>query len=111
MASTLGSAELSRGGNGLPVSSGERAFSFGPFSLLPGQQRLLEGETPVRLGSRAMEILATLVERPGELVSTGELIARAWPNTTVADGNLKVHIAALRKALGEGKPGHRYVAT
>src|SRR5262249_14003380 len=79
--------------------------------LLPGQQRLLEGETPVRLGSRALEILATLVERPGELVSKDELIARAWPNTTVADGNLKVHIAALRKALGEDKLGDRYVAT
>jgi predicted ATPase/DNA-binding winged helix-turn-helix (wHTH) protein len=94
-----------------PVALAERAFSFGPFRLLPGQQRLLDGETPVRLGSRALEILATLVERPGELVSKDELIARAWPNTTVADSNLKVHIAALRKALGEGKPGHRYVAT
>ncbi|MBV8186001.1 MAG: winged helix-turn-helix domain-containing protein [Alphaproteobacteria bacterium] len=108
---TVGSAERSTGDPERPVASAERAFSFGPFRLLPGQQRLLEGETPVRLGSRALEILATLVERPGELVSKDELIARAWPNTTVEDSNLKVHIAALRKALGEGKPDHRYVAT
>jgi predicted ATPase/DNA-binding winged helix-turn-helix (wHTH) protein len=91
--------------------SAEGGFSFGPFRFLPAQQRLLEGERLVRLGSRALEILAALVERPGELVTKRELMARAWPNIVVEEGNLKVHVAALRKALGEGQPGGRYVAT
>jgi predicted ATPase/DNA-binding winged helix-turn-helix (wHTH) protein len=70
---------------------------------------LLEAGKPVRLGSRALEILVALVERPGELVSKRELIARVWPNTIVEEGNLKAHIAALRKALGDGRDGNRYL--
>ena len=41
----------------------EGAISFGPFRLLAAQRLLLEGDEPVRLGSRAFDILATLVER------------------------------------------------
>jgi predicted ATPase/DNA-binding winged helix-turn-helix (wHTH) protein len=89
----------------------EGVFYFGPFRLLPARQLLLEGDTPVRLGSRALEILTALVARPGELVSKDELIARAWPNTVVEDSNLKVNIAALRRALGERRLGQRYIAT
>ncbi|MBW8724980.1 MAG: winged helix-turn-helix domain-containing protein [Inquilinus limosus] len=88
----------------------ERAFSFGPFRLLPSRQLLLEGERPVRLGNRSLEILTALVERPGELVTKTELMARVWPGIVVEEANLRVQITALRKALGEGRPGHRYVA-
>jgi predicted ATPase/DNA-binding winged helix-turn-helix (wHTH) protein len=91
--------------------STEPCFSFGPFRFFPARQLLLEGETPVRLGSRALEILAGLVERPGELVSKDELVARVWPNTIVEEGNLRVNVAALRRALGGGRPGRRYIAT
>ena len=86
-------------------------FSFGSFRFFPARQLLLEGETPVRLGSRALEILAGLVERPGELVSRDELVARVWPNTVVEESNLKVNVCALRRASGEGQPGRRYIAT
>jgi predicted ATPase/DNA-binding winged helix-turn-helix (wHTH) protein len=88
-----------------------RAISFGPFHLLPEQQLLLEGETSVRLGSRALEILIALVERPGELVSKSELMARVWPNSVVEESNLKVHIAALRRTLGDGQPGRRFLTS
>jgi predicted ATPase/DNA-binding winged helix-turn-helix (wHTH) protein len=89
---------------------GDITFSFGPFVFIPTQQLLLEGTIPVRLGGRALSILNAFVERPGELLSKTDLIARVWPDTIVEDSSLKVHIAALRKALGEGKHGHRYVA-
>ena len=92
-------------------ASRERAFSFGPFRLLPSRQLLLEGERPVRLGNRSLEILTALVERPGELVTKAELMARVWPGIVVEEANLRVQITALRKALGEGRPGHRYVAS
>jgi DNA-binding winged helix-turn-helix (wHTH) protein len=55
------------------------AISFGPYRLLPAQRLVLEGDKPVRLGSRAFDILTALVERAGEVVSKEELIARAWP--------------------------------
>ena len=91
--------------------SAERTFSFGSFHLLPSRRLLLDGETPIRLGSRALEILIALVERPGELVSKKELITRAWPSIHVDEGNLKFQVAALRRALGDGRDGRRYVET
>src|SRR5229473_2407945 len=87
------------------------AISFGPFRLLAAQRLLLEGDNPVRLGSRAFDILAALVERPGEVVSKKELITRVWPITFVEDANLKIQVSALRRALGDGQGGRRYIAT
>jgi predicted ATPase/DNA-binding winged helix-turn-helix (wHTH) protein len=94
-----------------PGSSTDREYSFESFRFVPAQQLLLNGDTPVRLGSRALDILAELVERAGEVVGKRELIARAWPRNVVEDSNLKVHVAALRRALGEDGREQRYVAT
>src|ERR1700750_357802 len=93
------------------TAGGEPLISFEPFRLLPTQRLLLEANTPVRLGSRAFEILAVLVERAGEVVGKDELIARAWPQTLVEDANLKIQVSALRRALGDGQGGRRYIAT
>lgn len=71
----------------------------------------MRGDEQIRIGSRALEILTALVERPGELVSKNELLARAWPDTFVEQGNLKVNVAALRRALGQGAGDGRYIAT
>ena len=83
--------------------------SFGPFCLLPTQLLLREGDTPVPLGSRALEILIALLERRGELVSKQELMARVWPNVFVEPANLTVHMSALRRALRDGRDGHRFI--
>src|ERR1700759_4030074 len=87
------------------------AISFGPFRLIAPRRLLLEGDKPLRLGSRAFDILATLVERAGEVVGKDELIARAWPRTVVEESNLGFQISGLRRALGDGQGGHRYVVT
>src|ERR1700726_2190455 len=58
---------------------------------------------PLSMGSRALEILGVLVERPGELVSRGEIMAAVWPGTAVEDSNLNVQIAALRRVLERGE--------
>lgn len=89
----------------------DRVFSFRSFRLLPSRRLLLDGDTPVRLGSRALEILIALIERPGELVSKKELISRVWPSTHVDEGNLKFQVSALRRALRDGRNGHRYLET
>jgi DNA-binding winged helix-turn-helix (wHTH) protein len=83
--------------------------SFGPFCLLPTQFLLREGDKPVSLGSRALEILIALLERRGELVSKQELMARVWPNVFVEPANLTVHMSALRRALRDGRDGHRFI--
>ncbi|MGH6692261.1 MAG: winged helix-turn-helix domain-containing protein, partial [Gammaproteobacteria bacterium] len=89
----------------------EAAIAFGRFNLLPTRRLLLEADRPVRLGSRALEILIALLERPGELVSKNELMARVWPSTFVEEGNLKVQVAGLRRALGDSRGSNRYLAT
>ena len=92
--------------------AGARSFAFGSFVLIPRRQLLLRGDVPVRIGGRALDILTALAERPGELMSKRELMARVWPSTVVDEGNLKVNIAALRRALGDGGPDDaRYIAT
>ena len=99
-----------RGGS-TPTEPSGGVIAFGPFRLRPAEQLLVEGTRPVRLGSRALDILLALVERPGELVSKDELIARVWPETVVEEVNLRVHVSALRRALGDGQGGRRYLAT
>ena len=88
-----------------------RAIKFGPFLLLAEERLLLEGDRPVRLGSRAFDILVFLIERAGELVGKEELIARVWPQTFVEEANLKIQVSALRRALGDGQGGNRYIVT
>jgi DNA-binding winged helix-turn-helix (wHTH) protein len=85
------------------------AFVFGDFRLLRRQRLLYRANTPVHIGSRAREILVTLVERAGEIVKKNELVASVWRNTIVKEGTLRVHIAGLRKALNDGKDGARFV--
>src|SRR6267378_3348764 len=88
----------------------EGTFAFGSFRLIPAQRMLLEDGKPLRLGSRALDILVTLVESAGETIRKDQLIARAWPDTVVEENALRVHVAALRKALGDGRAGKRYIA-
>ena len=87
-----------------------RQFAFGPFRLFPAQQLLLEGELPVRLGSRARDLLIALIEQAGQVITKEALNARVWPNIVVEEGSLRVHVAALRKALRDGQEGRRYIA-
>jgi predicted ATPase/DNA-binding winged helix-turn-helix (wHTH) protein len=82
---------------------------FGAFRLDPVRHVLLEAGKPRPLGGRALEILLALVERAGETVGTNELLARVWPDSVVENGTLRAHIAALRKILGDGESGVRYV--
>ena len=87
-----------------------RKLKFGPFELSSGERVLQRDGVMLPLGSRALDILIYLVERPGEVVSKKELIDHVWPDVVVEEGSLRVHIAAIRKALRDGKFGNRYIA-
>lgn len=86
-------------------------YLFGPFRFIPARRTLLRDGVPQRLGGRAFDILTVLLERAGEPVGKRELIGRVWPSTVVEDGNLKVHVAALRRMLDDVEPGANYIAT
>jgi len=87
----------------------QRALSFGSFEICPAQRVLTEDGRPVPLGSRALDILVALVERAGQVVGKDELIAQVWPSAVVEEATLRVHIAALRRHLHEGRAGQRYI--
>jgi len=88
-----------------------QAVLFGPYRIYPGQRLVMEGDQRLRLGRLALDILLILLEHAGNVVSKQQLIARVWPRSVVEDTNLRVHIAALRKALGDGQAGQRYIIT
>lgn len=84
-------------------------LAFGSFRIHPDRHLLLKGGRPVPIGSRALEILLELVINAGELVTKEQLVARAWPDTVVDESNLRAQVASLRKTLGDGRRGARYV--
>jgi DNA-binding winged helix-turn-helix (wHTH) protein len=85
--------------------------SFGPFRLFAAERQLKKGDEPLQLGSRTLDTLIALVERAGEVVTQRELISRVWPGVTVQEANLRIDIASLRKALGDGREDARYIVT
>ena len=91
-------------------SAVHRKLRFGPFELSIGERALRRDGVVLPLGGRALDILIYLAERPGEVIAKQELIDHVWPDVTVEEGSLRVHVAAIRKALGDGQLGNRYIA-
>jgi DNA-binding winged helix-turn-helix (wHTH) protein len=85
-------------------------MKFGPFELSIGERLLRRHGVVVPLGSRALDILIYLAGRPGEVIAKQELIDHVWSDVTVEEGSIRVHVAAIRKALGDGQFGNRYIA-
>lgn len=71
---------------------------------------LREGEL-VPLTPKVFDILITLVENSGQVVSKDDLMKRVWPSTYVEEGNLTQNISLLRKALGETPGGVQFIET
>lgn len=76
-------------------------FAFGPYRLNVTEKLLERDGTPVLLGSRALDLLVALVEDAGVVLTKRDLIARVWGNTAIEEVGLRVHIANLRKTLGD----------
>ena len=91
----------------MPAS--DEIVEFGSFRLHVAGRLLQRNGVTVDLGSRSLDLLIALVERRGEVCSRRELMARAWSGLVVDEANLRVNIASLRKLLGEGQDGARYI--
>ncbi len=92
-------------------SSGvHRTLRLGPFELLSSKRVLRRDGVTLSIGSRAFDILFYLAERPGKVIGKKELIDHVWSDVTVEEVSLRVHVAAIRKALEDGQFGNRYIA-
>src|SRR5882672_3732634 len=87
-----------------------RNLTFGPFELSSSERVLRREGEVLPLGGRALDILIYLAERPGEVIAKQELMDHVWSDVTVEEGSIRVHVAAIRKALGDGQFGNRYIA-
>jgi predicted ATPase/DNA-binding winged helix-turn-helix (wHTH) protein len=91
-----------------PTSDGD-AILFGGFCLVPSARTLKKGGQIVPVGDRALDILIALVDRAGLVVSKADLFEIVWPQTSIEESALRVHIAALRKVLGDRQSGKRMI--
>lgn len=88
-----------------------REISFDGFRVDLERRRLLKNDETIPLKAKTFDLLLTLVENRGQLLTKNELLDLVWESQMVAENNLSVHVAALRKALGETKDEHRYIVT
>src|SRR5215471_5925817 len=83
-----------------PVSETPSGIAFGRFRVVPNRRELLADGQPIKLGGRAFDVLMTLIEARGAVVSKNALMARVWPDRIVEENNLQWQISALRAAFG-----------
>lgn len=86
-------------------------YEFGAFRLDATERLLLREGEAVQLTPKAFELLLALVKQPGHLLEKETLLKTVWPDTIVGENNLADNISRLRKALGEGEHGQKFIET
>ncbi|MEP6925487.1 MAG: winged helix-turn-helix domain-containing protein [Pyrinomonadaceae bacterium] len=89
----------------------DKIFQFEDFCLDPKQRKFLYQNKTIHLSSRAFKILLLLVQKHGEVVEKEELLEKVWSDSYVEEGNLAVHIHALRRVLGEKRGEKKFIET
>lgn len=93
------------------MGAGEKIFSFGEFTLDPGEEVLYCGSEPVALTPKAFQMLRFLIENPGRSVDKEELLNEVWADSFVEQGNIAFTVNRLRRALGDNKDQPRFIET
>src|SRR5215475_1542365 len=86
-------------------------YEFDGFRLNPADHSLLCAGKPISLTPKTFDILVTLIEKNGQLVTKDELMRKIWPDSFVEEANLTVNVSALRKALGDSPENQQYIET
>ena len=94
-----------------PAGPAAATLSFGPFTVTPHERLVTRDGVVLPMGAKSFDTLIALMSRPNEVVSKWDLMGLVWPGMSVEETNLRFHVAALRKALGDGKDGARYITT
>jgi DNA-binding winged helix-turn-helix (wHTH) protein/TolB-like protein/Flp pilus assembly protein TadD len=94
-----------------PASGSQVRYAFGRFVLDPAEWRLLRDRTPIKVPTKALELLLALVKRRGKLVSKAELLAEVWPGLFVEEGNITVNMSLLRRALADESAPDGHIET
>jgi DNA-binding winged helix-turn-helix (wHTH) protein/Tfp pilus assembly protein PilF len=89
----------------------DTSYEFGAFRLIPSERQLLRENQSITLPPKAFQALAILVQNHGHAVKKKELIETLWPDSFVEESNLNHYVSLVRKALGDGTNGERYIET
>ena len=93
------------------VGRNKQSYEFGPFRIDRDERILLREGKPVPLAPKAFDVLLALVENSGHIVAKEELMNKVWADTFVEEGNLKVTVSVLRKALDDAHGQPRFIET
>jgi len=86
-------------------------YEFGPFRLVPAERLLLRRDVPVTLTPKVFDILLMFVRNGGRALGKEAFMREIWPDSFVEEGSLNRNVSTLRKALGDGEGGHRFIET
>ncbi|CAN5454727.1 winged helix-turn-helix domain-containing tetratricopeptide repeat protein [soil metagenome] len=90
----------------------KKIYQFGDYVLNARNRNFSNRAESIKLSSRAFDILAFLIEKHGEIVSKDEILETVWNDSFVEEGNLPVHISALRKIFSEQtENGTKFIKT
>lgn len=89
----------------------DQRVACGPFAIDPVAQQATRDGQLLPVGQRGVALLATLLSRPGEVLTKTELMNAAWDGLAVEESNLSVQMANLRKALGPHPEGGDWITT
>ena len=94
------------------LSSG-RYVLFGPFRIDQQRQEVTRNGARLKLQGKVYQVLLTLLEKPGEVVTREELRMRLWPADTHVnyDANVNTTVNKLRQALGDSSDRPLYIET
>jgi len=95
------------------ASPAGRVIRFGVFEADLSAAELRKGGVRIRLQEQPFQVLAYLLQHPGEVVSREDLRQRLWPSDTFVDfdHSLNTAVNKLREALGDSASSPRYVET
>lgn len=91
--------------------SSESLFRIGEWQIDPQRCVAQRSDETVRLEPRAVELLAYLASRPGEVVSRAELLEAVWPGVVVSDEAITNAVAKLRRALSDSSKSAKLIET
>ena len=86
-------------------------YEFESFQLDVRRRLLFKEGRPVRITSKAFDILLGLVKSGGRVVSKDEMMSTIWPDCFVEEGNLAQNIFLLRRIFCERKDDHKFIIT
>ena len=89
----------------------KRFCDFGPFRMDRQKRLLLHGTETLPLPPKAFEVLSFLIDNRNRVIEKAEFMKAVWPDSFVEEGNLSQNVFLLRKTLGDGQDGQRYILT